>query len=109
MYDSRIRSKSSHYQNDEARTLEFFKLVAFDDSQEDLNGKIWVYTATLLSNVKFELNDPMNSGQLLSYVETDKQLKIAGSSEINTSKAIVIAEFLSGGWFIIKELVVPDE
>lgn len=108
MSDLRIRPKKTLYQNDEPRTLAFFKLAAFNDSQDDLDSKIWVVTGTLLSNVTFELDDPMNSGQLISYTETETKEKLAGTKTISTSESIVIAEYLFGTWFIIKELVVPD-
>ena len=106
----RTRDKKNIYDPDGPRNLAFFKLPLFDDSQSDLSdGSIWVYDATLLSNVTFDLDDPFNIPQLLDYTETSITMKLAGGQAINTSQSIVIAEKLLGQWYIIRELVVPDE
>lgn len=107
--NDRIRPKKTIYETDGPSTIEFFKLNAFDDMQDDLSdGNVWVYEATLLSNVKFELDDPFTRGQLVSYVETETTVKLAGGQAINSSTAIVIGELLHAGWYITRELVVPD-
>tara|TARA_R110002167_G_scaffold61913_4_gene174900 strand:- start:4503 stop:4838 length:336 start_codon:yes stop_codon:yes gene_type:complete len=106
----RTRDKKKNYEPDGPRNLAFFKLPSFDDTQDDASdGEVWIYEATLLGNVTFDLDDPFNTAQLLDYTETDITLKLAGGQAINTSQAIVIAEKLLGQWYIIRELVVPDE
>lgn len=104
------REKKTHYETDPQRTIEMFKLPELDEGSAELpDGEIYVYNATLLSNVKFDLDNVMTQPSLVSYVETETSLKLAGGPTIASSEAIVIAEYIHGAWFVTKELVVPDE
>ncbi|QDT26787.1 hypothetical protein Enr10x_20970 [Gimesia panareensis] len=113
MSNLRIRPKKMNYETDPIRTIEIFKVPSIDTTIEIPDwpdGYIKIYTGTLLSNVKFELDDPMNNGQLVSYEETNITKKLCGSQFANERYTrLVIAERLLASWYILRDLVVLDE
>ncbi|QDT95564.1 hypothetical protein [Gimesia aquarii] len=107
----RVRDKKTHHETDVPSTIAFFK-ISNDviDSLGELEGDlIYVVPATLLSNVKFTVQDVETLPQTITYKETDREEMIAVGTKIEgvvESKSIVIAEKLWGAWFLTRVLRV---
>ncbi|QDV50865.1 hypothetical protein Enr17x_29100 [Gimesia fumaroli] len=112
MNDVRIRPKKTNYETDSPHSIDFFQLpeIIDEENYDELTAdKIYVYKATLLSNVKFTVQDVETKPQAVTFDTTTREIDLAGGQKIANSKAIVIGERIGKQWYIARELKVGGE
>ena len=108
----RVRDKKKLLETDGPRSIAIFKLpeIIDEENYEELTAdKIYVYKATLLSNVKFTVLDVETKPQTITFDATTIEEDLAGGQKIAKSKSIVIGERIMGQWYILRDLKVGGD